>query len=328
MAVTNPTSFLDKDWIVCDSTPTSPFYGNCYIEYDNNSAGNQIQMLTSTDGGITWSGPRVTADTAHGLGGQPLVQPNGTVVVPYLADGSAQIRSFVSTAGGSSWGSSVLISSETTHGVGGGMRTSPLPSADVDGAGKVYVAWQDCRFRNGCPANDLVFATSTNGTTWSAVQRVPIDAATSTVDHFIPGLTIDASTSGTSAHLALYYYYFPNSNCTASNCALDVGFVSSSDGGATWSPGQQIAGPMTVNQVAATTQGPMVGDYISASFLNGRAYGVFAIGGPPSGATYNEAMYTVTGGLRATGGSRRSDTWTGPLNSTPSRPSRASTTAY
>src|SRR5215472_2448483 len=30
------TAFLDKDWIVCDDTSTSPFYGNCYAEWDDN----------------------------------------------------------------------------------------------------------------------------------------------------------------------------------------------------------------------------------------------------------------------------------------------------
>jgi hypothetical protein len=238
------------------------------------------------------------------------------VVVPYLADATAQIRAFVSTNGGTTWGASVLVSAATTHTVAATMRTTPLPSAEIDAAGKVYVAWQDCRFRVGCPANDIVYSTSTDGTTWSAVQRVPIDATASTVDHFIPGLAVDAGTSGATAHLALYYYYFPNASCSVLTCALDVGFVSSANGGATWSGGQHIAGPMTVTQIASTTEGAMVGDYVSASFLAGRAYGVFAVGAPPSGSTYNEAMYTVTGGLSASGGNLQTDTWIGPLSTT------------
>ena len=34
-------------------------------------------------------------------------------------------------------------------------------------------------------------STSSDGKTWSAVTRIPIDATTSTVDHFIPGIGID-----------------------------------------------------------------------------------------------------------------------------------------
>ena len=43
----------------------------------------------------------------------------------------------------------------------------------------------------------------------------------------------------------------------------------------------------------------MVGDYTSTSFVNGKAYGAFAIGKQKVGSTYNEATYTPTGGLDA-----------------------------
>jgi hypothetical protein len=38
---------LDKDWIACDDTATSRFYGNCYAEWDNYAKGNLIQMSAS-----------------------------------------------------------------------------------------------------------------------------------------------------------------------------------------------------------------------------------------------------------------------------------------
>jgi hypothetical protein len=72
----------DKNWIVCDSWLSSPHYGNCYLEWDDSSSKGEILMSTSTDGGLTWASPLPTADLAEGIGGQPLVQPNGTVVVP------------------------------------------------------------------------------------------------------------------------------------------------------------------------------------------------------------------------------------------------------
>src|ERR1700727_844271 len=66
----------DKNWIVCDSWSSSPHYGNCYMEWDNPDSG-EIMMSTSTDGGKTWSGAIGTVNQAAGIGGQPLVQPNG-----------------------------------------------------------------------------------------------------------------------------------------------------------------------------------------------------------------------------------------------------------
>ena len=85
------------------------------------------------------------------------------------------------------------------------------------------MAWSDCRFRTGCAENDIVYSSSSDGTTWTAVTRVPIDPTTSTVDHFLPGIGVDPATSGATAHLTVVYYYFPVSEC-GNSCQLDVGF--------------------------------------------------------------------------------------------------------
>src|SRR2546421_3228236 len=150
---------FDKNWTVCDNTSTSAFYGNCYTEYDNFAAGDLEQMVTSTDGGVTWSAPQATADREHGLGGQPLVQPNGTVIVPFEAINGNDISAFRSTNGGASWSATTIISKIVFHGVAGNLRTSALPSAEIDGAGGGYVAWGDCRFEQACKANEIVIST-------------------------------------------------------------------------------------------------------------------------------------------------------------------------
>src|SRR5437764_202199 len=46
-----------------------------------------------------------------------------------------------------------------------------------------------------------------------------------------------------------------------------------------------------------TSQGPMVGDYISTSFSGGLATTVFAVGKPPTTAAFDEAMYAPTSRL-------------------------------
>lgn len=304
VVVANANSgFFDKDWIVCDNTPANQFYGHCYIEWDITSSNDTVQMSTSNDGGSSWSAAQSTADNASGLGGQPLVQPNGTVIVPFLSTGSS-IAAFTSADGGASWGSSVTISSETDH-QAASIRTEPLPSAEMDGAGKAYVVWQDCRFENGCNANDMVMSTSTDGTTWSAVQRIPTDAVGSGVDHFIPGLAVDQSTSGSAAHLALVFYYYPDASCSLSTCQLQVGFVSSIDGGNTWSAENTLTTSiMNIAWLANTDSGYMVGDYISTSFSSGKAFPVFVAAATPSGSgQLNEFLSTVQAGLAVQGGS-------------------------
>jgi hypothetical protein len=304
---TSTTGNPDKNWIVCDNTTTSPFYGRCYTEWDNTADGNRIKMQTSTDGGLSWGPARNTGDNATGLGGQPLVRPNGTVLVPMDNANQSQIRSFRSVDGGASWRATVLVSSVSRHTVAGGLRTSPLPSAEMDAAGTAYVVWQDCRFRSGCASNDIVMSKSTSETTWGSVTRVPIDATSSTVDHFIPGLGVDRSTSGASARVGLaYYYYYPTAACTSTTCQLNVGFVSSTNGGASWSAATNVTGPMSLSWLANTSQGRMVGDYISTSVLpGGRAWPTVAVATAPSGGLFNEAMYVPTGGLPIGGGTAR-----------------------
>jgi hypothetical protein len=292
-------TFLDKNWTACDNAPTSASYGHCYTEYDDVSAGDRLHLATSADGGLTWA--QATVPAVSGLAGQPVVRPNGTVIVPYLTTGGA-IAALRSTNGGASYSGPVTIASVALHNVAGNLRSGSLPTAEIDAAGMTYVAWADCRYRSSCAANDIVMSTSLDGSSWSPVTRVPIDPTTSTLDHFIPGLGIDRSTSGPSAHLALTYYYYPNANCTSSSCQLDVGFISSTNGGSSWSAAKQIGGPMSLSWLASTNQGPMVGDYISTSIAGGRAFAVFALANSPSNGTLDEAMYTFDGGLAVSGG--------------------------
>ncbi|TCO59253.1 hypothetical protein EV192_10494 [Actinocrispum wychmicini] len=303
--VTTATGSNDKNWIVCDNTTTSQFFGNCYTEYDVTSNGNALRMTTSSNGGATWGPARATGDNASGLGGQPVVRPNGTVLVPYLS-GNGQIRSFRSIDGGNSWRSTVLVSAVSHHDAAGGLREESLPSAEIDAAGTAYVVWADCRFRSGCPSNDIVLSKSTSETTWAAPVRVPIDATTSTVDHFVPGIGIDPSTSGATARIGLTYYFYPTANCTAATCQLTVGFVSSTNGGTSWSAATQVAGPMSLSWIPNTSQGRMFGDYISTSVRSGgNAFPVIPIGTAPTGSTFNLGMNAPTGGLPVTGGAIR-----------------------
>jgi hypothetical protein len=271
--VTTAGVFDDKSWIACDNTATSPQYGRCYTEWDDAGHGDGLRMAWSDNGARTWH--LATTPSGSVIGGQPLAQPDGHVIVPILLE-SGSIGSFESTDGGASYTGPTVIAAETDHVVAGNLREAVLPSAEVDGAGTVYVAWPDCRFRSGCPSNDIVYSKSTNGTSWSAVTRVPIDATSSTVDHFIPGIAVDPATSGGSAHIAVTYYFYPRTSCNSSTCKLGVGQIRSSDGGAHWTDPTTLARGMSLTGFPLTNLGYMVGDYISTSWVSGRAVTVFA----------------------------------------------------
>jgi hypothetical protein len=294
---------LDKDWIVCDNHPLSTYYGTCYSTWDDNNNNDLLQTATSTDGGLTWSAPKVPVSppTPDGLGGQPLVQPNGTLIVPAVNAAETEIVDYTSSDGGQTYSALTNIASAQHSGVGptdisgNFLRTVPLPSAEIDAAGTVYVVWQSCVFRTSCASNDIVMSSSSDGTNWTSPIRVPIDSVTSTADHFIPGIAVDPSTSSNTAHIAISYYYYPDASCTSVTCDLDAGIITSQNGGATWDPAQQIAGPMKVTSLPTTTQGRMVGDYISTSFLSdGTIITVIAVAQPQdSNGVYDERMEAV-----------------------------------
>src|SRR5512135_15608 len=262
-------------------------------------------MSRSTDGGLTWS---VAATNNNGvIGGQPVVRPDGTVIVPTANANETAIGAFNSTNGGVSWSTTTTIATVSHHTVAGSLREGPLPSAEIDGAGTVYVVWADSRFRRGGKTNDIVITHSLNatGTSWSAIARVPIDATNSGIDHFIPGLAVNKSTSGSSAQLGLTYYFYP-----PKSSKLSVGFISSANAGSTWSTPQTLASGMPSTWTATTSQGRMVGDYISTSYgSDNLAHGVFATASAPTSGTScssvpdncNEPTDTFTSGLALSG---------------------------
>jgi hypothetical protein len=151
---THVGDFPDKNWITCDNWPNSAGYGNCYQEWDDGAA--RIKMQRSTDGGLTWSAPAGTANSAQGIGGVPLVQPPppnappgsvcGRVVVPIAGAGMIW---FTSSDCGATWSATQTILPNMTaeHTVAGGFRTSLLPASAMDGAGAVYAVWQTRSFR-------------------------------------------------------------------------------------------------------------------------------------------------------------------------------------
>jgi len=229
---------LDKDWIVCDNGTASPFRGRCYAEYTDDEKNTTVSQF-SNDGGLTWS-PAARASTIL-VGTQPVVRPDGTLVV--LAgdyNGAAaltgNIVSLRSTDGGATFTRTVVSVLRARD--NDPLRAIALPSVDIDSAGTIYATWHDCRFRAGCAENDLVLSTSPDGgVTWTEPTRIPIAAASSSVDAFIPGLAADPLQPG---RLALVYASYNSTACSAGTCMLGVGFVTSQDGGATWSTPRRL----------------------------------------------------------------------------------------
>jgi Neuraminidase (sialidase) len=277
---------LDKEWIACDNGTASPFQGRCYLEYTDDQK-NIIVSQFSTDGGLTWSPPARAGSVL--VGTQPVIQPNGTLVVvagDYRDERalSGSMIAYRSTDGGATFTRFVVSDLQATDNAP--MRAISLPSVEADSNGTIYATWSDCRFRAGCSQNDLVLSTSTDGMTWTAPTRV-----TSGADAFIPGLAADPAHPGRLAVVYAHYY----GTCTRGPCQLGMSVVQSRDGGKTWSAPQRLdAQPFSTNWVPRAEGGRMVGDYFSTSYAGSRVVPVFALATSPLNGRFRQAIFAVS----------------------------------
>jgi hypothetical protein len=287
---------IDKSWIACDDGAASPFRGRCYVAYtDFEGPGVSIAVQSSSDGGLTWSPAtrlRVSVDVP---GVQPVVRPNGQLVLVFL-DGPRTLAAVRSDDGGTTFSATheliARVANFHRRASTNLLRVFPLPAAAVDGAGSVYVAWSDCRFRRGCRANDIVLTHST-ASGWARPRGVPVPNAGTNPDHVIPGLAIDPATAGSRARIALTFYTLRAAGCGTARCRLDVRLATSATAGRSWAIRRLDARAMRLTWLPRTSSGRMVGDYVSSVFADSRAVGVFALAHQPRGNRLDEAIHAA-----------------------------------
>jgi hypothetical protein len=278
----------DKEWISCDNASTSRFYGSCYLAYTELSRFTpRLAVQVSRDGGATWGAPTgaVTAFGANVVGALPLVQPDGALTIVF--DGGANgLYSARSVDGGATFAQPVGIAAvgEVRRRE---IRVPSLPTAAVDASGRLLVAWADCNLSAGCTRQDIVLASSTDGSTWTTPTAIRTGG-----DSVVPGLAADPSLPG---RLGLVTYVQRPDGCGASTCKLSVVYTTSRDGGATWKQPQRLdARALSDPWLAMTTSGRFVGDYGGAAFAGGRFVPVFALAQPPSRGVLHEYMMSAS----------------------------------
>jgi RTX calcium-binding nonapeptide repeat (4 copies) len=299
-AVLTEPDAIDKDWVTCDQWASSPFRGRCYLSFLDAEA-KQIVTSTSRDGGLTWTAPVAPAGpppAAAANGAQPVVRPDGTVVILYSSlygpsvvdDEIVAVRSI---DGGTSFAAATRVSEVALEDVYE-LRSPTLPSAGIDAAGRLYTTWQDCRFSDECETVDLVLSTSRDGVSWSTPVRIPTTPAGSGVHSLVAGLGVDSTSRGSTARLAVVYYTLPRDCAFQPSCpGIDASMVSSTNGGRTWgSPERLSAEAMRFTWIADGGFGRMVGDYMALSYVRGRPIPVFSIASEPGGdGTFRQAVF-------------------------------------
>ncbi len=177
-------NFYDKEYIVCDLTPTSPFVNNLYVAWTGPN------FSRSTDGGVTWSPSISYGDPSIGGDFAPdvCVAPDGGVCVSSL--GGSVLEFDRSTDGGVSFGYHAQVD---TLGNGASINPPGFTSIAADLSpgprkGWLYIVWSDNK------SGDLdvyLSASRDNGATWTAPRRVNNDSLGNGKEQFWPWIAVD-----------------------------------------------------------------------------------------------------------------------------------------
>ena len=267
----------DKNWLACDNGQASPFRGRCYLAYTLiGDRTDQLAVQRSDDGGRTWSAAVTQQLSVTGV--IPVVQPDGKLVLTFWSGPRTGMVSVTSSDGGVTLDAPVVISQLSTRNARP-FRAPPLIAAELERSGSVLTAWQDCRFRTGCTANDVVISRSADGKAWSAPVRV-----TSGRNVVLPTIGVEPGTG----RLAIAYYVLQRNG-------IDAELITSSDG-TRWSAPQRLnARRMPLEWMPQTTLGRMLADYIGVSWVRGRPLVVLALASPPRSGRLQQAIYAVRG---------------------------------
>jgi hypothetical protein len=268
---------FDKNWIACDNGTASPLRGSCYLAYTDTLRDDRIAVVTSRDGGLTWSAPAGIPVTGA-VGAFPVVRPNGDLVVVF--NWGRRLGASVSTDGGASFEAASTISDLQVRNARG-LRFFPLPSADVDPAGRVWVTWHDCRFSPGCAANSVVVAVSVDGRSWPAPAAV-----TSGRNAMLPAVGIHP---GTGRAAIAYHVVRPSGG-------VDVELLELGPDRRRLAPPRRLsARTMRPAWMPDTVSGRMLADYISVHYAGGRPLVLWVLASEPVGGSLRQAVYATRG---------------------------------
>lgn len=259
---------LDKPWMTIDPTDANRLYVT-YTDFDFSfssatcgfTSRTAIELVSSADGGTTWSTPVVVAEVCgfepFVQGSQVTVGPGGEVYVAWEAFasffGTREIDIRKSTDHGSTFGFPVKVADVTPVGdkfrLQGNFRSAfEFPSLAVDRSGTatnghVYLVWHNGsltvgdQFSGTYSFADVLFSRSTDaGATWSAPIRVnnnrePLPPGFGT-DQYQPGIAVDH----TNGNLGVCFYDRRRDNL---NFLIDRFCATSRNTGATWANSQQ-----------------------------------------------------------------------------------------
>lgn len=284
------SNILDKNHLMVDKLPTSPYAGRVYNSWTAFVSGdpnnNNLEVVYSSDNGATWSSKTnisaAISAGSHNQGVNLQTGPNGQVYAMWAVYdnwgvgvyGEDAMALNISTNGGQTWGTPKRIYSAANFGIRGNIKTtsirvSSFPSMAVDrtggpGNGNIYGVWPQ---KGVAPAGndpDIVLVRSTDGgNTFSTPVRVNDDPLNNGRDQYYPWMTVDQSTG------FLYVLFYDSRDM--SNDSATVYLARSTDFGVTFENikiSDSKFRPAPISGLAGGYQG----DYIGIAAKDNRVY--------------------------------------------------------
>ncbi len=298
----------DKNWLVVDTQPLSPFYGRIYQFWTEFLSTGVPQVVRwSDDHGRHWSATHlVTPRNENSQDSQPVIQPNGALTDAYMffgvqrAGGTARpaiIREHGSSPatvgsgvtlvartsldGGATWSTRSVIA----RNIGGGPADIRccLPLATGDPAtGRLYAVWN----ANGPGTTDPVeLSSSANGRTWSHPLQV-------TRGHSASIQYINAAVAASNGRV--FVTFGARDTATGGGNFIQQELAWSFNGGATFGPAVAL-GPRSNLKYAAVAGAKFPGDYTGLSATPTRVTAAWCVSSKPPNpaAAYHQTLYAA-----------------------------------
>jgi hypothetical protein len=294
----------DKNWLVTDTQPNSPFYGRLYqfwTEFLTNGASPQV-VRWSDDQGKHWSSTHfVTPKKQFSQDSQAFVEPDGTLVDLYLNAGHAigddiqrggilrratqgsgvSLAAQTSVDGGATWSRLSKVAGNIGGGPAGIRCCLPLATGDP-ATGRMFAVWN----ANGPGVQDAVeLSTSTDGRNWSHPVQV-------TPGHSPKIQYINAAVAASGGRV--FVSYGQRNLATGHGNVIQQEVTSAPEIGGAFAPPIAL-GPPSNLKYAAVAGGKFPGDYTGLSATPDRVTAAWCVSSQPAKPTaaYHQTLYAA-----------------------------------